>query len=331
MKHNHPDYPVLKTSSLFAGLSEMEFNKAAAFIEPVIYKKDAVPFKEGDSGKEMFIHIFGKISAYATQSNGVQRWLFDVKIGDFFGEMSIIANEPRSATLISAEDSVVMVLQGIDFYRMVFEYPAIGIKLFNAISGLQNAWLDQTSTHLSDLSRWGETARRRAITDELTGLYNRRFLEESIKNRFHQGFVQIRPMTLLMLDLDKVHEINSRHGQAGGDRVFLAAAGVIRSVSRSEDIGARLAGDEFSVLLPDTGEKDARAIAERIREGIFYTKVPVPRAPDAADKVEINIRTSIGLAVAPVHADTWEKLFVSADNALRKAKELGRNRVESAG
>jgi diguanylate cyclase (GGDEF)-like protein len=309
----------------------MEFDEVAAFLKPVIYKKDDVLFKEGDSGKEMFILISGKISAYVTQSNGVQRWVFDVKIGDFFGEMSIIANEPRSATLISAEDSMVMVLQGTDFFRMVFEYPNIGIKMFNAITGLQNAWLNQTSSHLSDLTRWGETARRRAITDELTGLYNRRFLEESIKNRFKQGFVQIRPMTLLMLDLDKVHEINSRHGQAGGDMVFLAAAEVIRSCARSDDICARLAGDEFSILLPDTSERDARNIADRIREGIFYKKVPVPRVPDAADRVAIDMRTSIGLAVAPVHADTWERLFVSADNALRKAKELGRNRVESAG
>ena len=329
-ENNLAENHVLRNSSLFNGLSEKEFNTVSAFIEPVSYKKGEVFFKEGDSGREMFILIKGKISASITQPNGAQRWIFDVKIGDFFGEMSIIANEPRSATLCAVEESMVMVLRGIDFYRMVFEYPGIGIKLFNAITGLQNDWLDHTSKQHSDLVRWGETARRRAITDELTGLYNRRFLEESIKDRINQGFLQIRPMTLLMLDLDKVHEINSRHGQAGGDLVFIAAAEVISFCTRSGDICARLAGDEFSILLPDTGENDARFIAERIREGIFNKKVAVPSAPDSKDMVEIDIRTSVGLAIAPVHADSWDGLFVSADDALRKAKELGRNRVEKA-
>ena len=322
---------IFKNSPLFHGLSEEEFITVSAFFKHVSYKKGDVFFKEGDSGREMFIHISGKISAYVMQSNGTSRWVFDTRIGECFGEMSIITNEPRSATLCAEEDSIVMVFQGADFNQMIFTNPKIGIKLFNAITGIQNDWLEHTSKHLSDLTRWGETARRRAITDELTGLYNRRFLEESIKDRFNQGFLQIRPITLLMLDLDKIHEINNRHGQKGGDLVFIAAAEVIRLCTRTGDICARLSGDEFSILLPDTDGIDASHIAERIREGIFNKKVPVPAAPNSSDIAEINIRTSIGLATAPIHADTCESLIVSADNALRKAKEKGRNRVETAG
>jgi diguanylate cyclase (GGDEF)-like protein len=99
---------------------------------------------------------------------------------------------------------------------------------------------------------------------------------------------------------------------------------------RSGDIAARLSGDEFSVLLPDTDIEDSRQVAERIREKVTQRQVQVPKSPGSPEKVAINIRTSIGIAVAPTHANTVETLLSSSDDALRKAKDLGRNRVETA-
>jgi diguanylate cyclase (GGDEF)-like protein len=322
--------PVLKQSPLFVSMSDLEFNAITAFLERLKVKKGSVVFKEGDKGEDMFILLSGKLSAYVSQSDGTQRWLFEIKPGDFFGEMSIIAQEPRSATLTAKEDTDVMVLQGIDFYRIVYEHPMIGIKLLKAIGKVQNVWLDQSSKNLSDLTRWGESARRRAITDELTGLYNRRFLEDSVKDRFEHGSVGLRTMSLLMMDLDKIHEINERHGPPAGDRVFVVLAEILRTLTRSGDICARLSGDEFAVLLPDTGAEEAKNIAERIRETVAARKVLVPKSPDVVEKEEINIHISIGIAIAPVHTNTQESLFLLADGALRKAKERGRNRVEMA-
>jgi diguanylate cyclase (GGDEF)-like protein len=322
--------PVLKQSPLFVNMSDLEFNAVTAFLERLKVKKGSIVFKEGDKGEDMFILLSGKLSAYVSQSDGTQRWLFEIKPGDFFGEMSIIASEPRSATLTAKEDTDIMVLQGIDFYRIVFEHPMIGIKILTAIGKVQNIWLDQSSKNLSDLTRWGESARRRAITDELTGLYNRRFLEDSVKDRFEHGSVGLRTMSLLMLDLDKIHKINERHGPPAGDQVFIVLAEILRTLTRSGDICARLSGDEFAILLPDTGAEEAKSIAERIRETVAARKVMVPKSPDVVEKVEINIHTSIGIAVAPIHTNTYESLFLLADGALRRAKEKGRNRVEMA-
>jgi diguanylate cyclase (GGDEF)-like protein len=257
--------------------------------------------------------------------------MFNISPGDFLGEMSIIANEPRSMTIIANKDSDVMVLQGIDFYRIVFEHPVIGIKMLTAIGDMQNIWLDQSSRHLKDLMRWGEAARRRAITDELTGLYNRRFLEESLKDRFEHGSVGFRKMSLMMMDLDKVHEINERYGPNVGDRVIITVADILRSLMRSGDISARLAGDEFAILLPDTDGGDAKRIAERVRETVSIQQISASLKNGDHKKLPINIRTSIGIAVAPTHADNEKELVLIADRALRKAKDLGRNRVELAG
>jgi diguanylate cyclase (GGDEF)-like protein len=221
-----------------------------------------------------------------------------------------------------------MVLQGIDFYRIIFEHPMIGIKMLKAIGAVQNQWLDQSSKHLSDLMRWGEAARRRAITDELTGLYNRRFLEESVKDRFAQGAIGLRKMSLLMLDLDKVHEINEQHGSQAGDQVIIRVADILRAVMRTGDIAARLSGDEYAVLLPDTDTEEAVMVAERIRDTIVKTEVMIPKTPGALEKIPKKISTSIGIAIAPTHGKNLEGLVYASDGALRKAKESGRNRVE---
>ncbi|GHV94635.1 diguanylate cyclase [Spirochaetia bacterium] len=323
--------PVMIKSQLFTTLSELELNAVTAFLERLWVKKGETVFKEGDSGEDMFILLSGALSAFVSQSDGTQRWMFDIKPGEFFGEMSIIAHEPRSATLSAKADTELMVLQGIDFYRIIFEHPMIGVKLLKAISSVQNQWLDQSSKSYSDLMRWGETARRRAITDELTSLYNRHFLEESLKDRFDHGSVGLRKISLMMLDLDKVHRINDRHGPQGGDLVIIAVAEILRSIMRSGDIAARLSGDEFAVLLPDTDIDEARHVADRIRESVMKQQVQVPQSPGAVEKVAINICTSIGIAVAPTHAQTVESLIFAADSALHKAKESGRNRVEIAG
>ena len=314
--------------SLFSELDEKEFKIVAQYLKILHLKKGDIIFREGDAGYDMFIHFSGTLSAYVAQSDGTERLLFNVNQGDFFGEMSIITHEPRSVTITATEDSTTIKLKGNDFYRIINEYPVIGFKILNAICVVQNRWLNQTSKSFSDLIRWGETARRRAITDEMTGLYNRRFLEESIKERFANRSISVRIMSLLMMDLDKIHGINDRHGTKAGDNVIISAAEEIRASLRTGDIPARLSGDEFAVLLPDTDKKEALKIAERIRKKIEERIVIVPETPGAEKTTSIGTRTSIGIAIAPVDATTMEELEDAADTALRKAKELGRNRVE---
>jgi len=322
--------PVLKSSPMFKELSELELNAIATFLEPRKAKKGEVIFTEGAAGEEMFIMVSGRISAWVNNAEGTRQQMFEISPGDFFGEMSIIANESRSASLTAVVDSELLVFHGIDFYRIIFEHPMIGVKILTAIREVQNIWLEQISRHLSDLMRWGETARRRAVCDELTGLYNRRFLEKSASDRFEAGFLGLRSVSLLMMDLDNIHAINERHGSRGGDLVFIATAEVLRSVTRTGDICARLSGDEFAILLPDTNFEEARAIAERIRHTLTTQKIIVPQNPDGTGQAEIFVSTSIGIAAAPAHADTWENLYMAADNALHNSKLLGRNRVEVA-
>ncbi|MDR0451681.1 MAG: GGDEF domain-containing protein, partial [Treponema sp.] len=312
---------------LFADIDEFELGAISAFMDRRRIRKGETVFSEGDRGEEMFFLISGRIDAYIALEDGARCWSFSVSEGSCFGEMSIIAQKPRSATLVAAEDSDLLSLHVLDFYCILYEHPMLGIKLLDSIGRVQSGWLDKSVRHLNDLLRWGESARRRAVTDDLTGLNNRRFLEDSIKERFSQGAVGLREMSLMMIDMDRVHEINERHGSRAGDLVICALAEIIRFQVRTGDIAARLSGDEFAVLLPDTSVGHAKALAERIREQANHTPVQVPETPDSQAFVPIRIRTSIGIASAPAHADSLESLFDAADNALRKAKDLGRDRV----
>jgi diguanylate cyclase (GGDEF)-like protein len=322
--------PVLIHSPLFAELSELEFNAVTAFMERRRFIKGEKIFSEGDKGEDMFILLSGSLSAHRVQLDGTQRLMFDIAPGAFFGEMSIVANEPRSATITAKETSDLMVLQGIDFYRIVFEHPMIGIKILTSIGAVQNTWLNQISGHLKELVTWGETARRRAITDELTGLYNKSFLEESIRDKFRLGSVGARKLSLIMMDLDRVHEVNDTYGTLAGDKVIVAVAGILKRITRTGDIAARLSGDEYAVLLPDTEGKDALRVAEHIRQNVTSSPVQVPKSPGSKETVELEVKTSLGIAVAPTHASNERDLVFAADTALRRAKEQGRNRAEIA-
>ncbi|MDR3160075.1 MAG: GGDEF domain-containing protein [Spirochaetaceae bacterium] len=324
------DDPVLTGSPLFAELSELEYGACSALLKKRHIAKDETVFHQGEPGNEIFILRSGELNAFAERAGGVRQWMFKISPPSFFGEMSVIAHIPRSATIAASDDSELVVLGEDDFYYIINHYPMIAVKVLKAIGNVQSRRLEQDFRYLGDLIRWGNTALRRTVTDELTGLYNRRFLEDTIRDRFAQGMVGLRKMGLLMMDLDRVHEINEHHGTEAGDQVIIAAARIIESRIRSADIAARLSGDEFAILLPDTDEAGALCIAERIRRAVHTWQIRIPHSPRSEETLTVSVGISIGVAVAPVHGADLEPLVDAADNALRRAKGRGRNRVEAA-
>jgi two-component system cell cycle response regulator len=156
--------------------------------------------------------------------------------------------------------------------------------------------------------------RRLAVTDGLTGLYNRRYLTE----RMAEHDAGAGTVSLLVIDLDHFKRVNDTFGHVAGDAVLRESAARIASVCRSADVVARYGGEEFVVLLPDTGELQARRLGERIRT--VLRQEPVAHSAGA-----IRISASIGVAT---HAGgDVHRLMESADRALYRAKEQGRDRV----
>jgi len=164
-----------------------------------------------------------------------------------------------------------------------------------------------------------------AVTDGLTGLNNRRYLDNHLKVLFNRAAARGRPLSVCITDIDRFKSVNDTYGHDAGDEVLKEFAARIRSTVRGADLACRYGGEEFVVVMPDTDAAAAAAIAERLR-GIVES---FPFHLKAAGKM-LNITASLGLACNTSGAETPEQLMKQADRALYEAKNNGRNRVVAA-
>ena len=159
----------------------------------------------------------------------------------------------------------------------------------------------------------------RAATDSLTGLPNRRALDDTIKRMVAQTSRALAPMATLMCDLDHFKEINDRFGHGRGDDVLAGVGAALTHSLRAGDFAGRYGGEEFLILLPATGVEGAVEAAERIRAAVAAIRVPA---------VDRHISLSVGIAVIPDHAVDAQSLERASDRALYTAKKAGRDRAE---
>lgn len=173
--------------------------------------------------------------------------------------------------------------------------------------------------------RLRETLRTQSLRDPLTGLSNRREIDEQLPKEIARHARNAQPMCLFVLDIDHFKRFNDTFGHDAGDAVLREFAHTVKKFMRTEDIVARLGGEEFIVALPNTPLDQAKILAVRVREQV--SQMDVSFKGSSLGKVT----TSIGVAEFPKHGPTVENLIAAADAALYQAKGNGRNRVETAG
>ena len=161
-----------------------------------------------------------------------------------------------------------------------------------------------------------------AITDSLTGLYNRRYMDTHVENMLKEAMDSKRQLSVLMLDIDHFKMVNDTYGHQAGDEVIKEFANRILKNIRPSDLAVRYGGEEFVVLLPFTDTENAKVVAERIRGNVMEP------AFSLGDGNKINKTVSIGIGTLDLTGDAAEKLIHRADEALYKAKHGGRNKVE---
>ncbi len=161
-----------------------------------------------------------------------------------------------------------------------------------------------------------------AITDSLTGLYNRHFLDAHIENIVNQSLVNQKPFSIMMLDMDHFKSVNDTYGHDVGDEILVELAKRMVDAVRSSDLAARIGGEEFMVLMPETDMQAAYMMAERMRRGIAEQPFRISHAEG-----QISKTISIGIAELNFAGDNAAALIKRADNALYEAKHGGRNQV----
>ena len=164
-----------------------------------------------------------------------------------------------------------------------------------------------------------EEARREAVTDDLTALYNRRACDKRLAEEVDRAQRYGRPFSVLMMDVDHYKAVNDRYGHPGGDLVLKQVAQRLARQLRQVDVAARYGGEEFMVILPETPGESAALVADRICRAIAAETVAMP----SGDEVPVTV--NIGVASFPDDADTRDGLISAADRALYAAKHTGRN------
>ncbi|MCJ7749613.1 MAG: GGDEF domain-containing protein, partial [Armatimonadetes bacterium] len=167
--------------------------------------------------------------------------------------------------------------------------------------------------------------RKLAITDHLTGLPNRREVESRLALELKRGARYGRPVSLLMIDVDNLKEVNDEFGHAAGDDVLCVLARMMKENIRSSETAGRLGGDEFAIVLPETDARQAAALADRLIERVSAAVGAWPSLPDS-DAIVATVGMSIGVADSRNGALPPKELMARADAALYEAKRLGKNR-----
>lgn len=168
-------------------------------------------------------------------------------------------------------------------------------------------------------------AEERSIRDGLTGIYNRRFLDEMVPKLLEQAHRTGHHTSVIMVDLDHFKRINDRFGHDTGDRVLVTLARCLSRQIRSGDLLARYGGEEFALLLPSTNFPVAMGLAERFRSAVENLPLPSTEFPPG-----LKLTASMGVATYPDHGTVGEAVFSAADKALYLAKGSGRNLVKGA-
>jgi diguanylate cyclase (GGDEF)-like protein len=196
---------------------------------------------------------------------------------------------------------------------------ALAIMIWFLVAAVILAWgLART------LTRRHERVAEQAVTDPLTGLWNRRYMAETLEREVSRALRFGHEISLIIIDVDDFKRINDRQGHLQGDMVLETVADLVRDATRTIDVAARYGGDELALILVETGSEGATILGERLREQARDTEVPL------RDGGAMGVTISVGVATIPDSADSLESLVDGADRALLRAKRSGKNQISTA-
>lgn len=245
-------------------------------------------------------------------------------LDDFFDPRIVAAIEARDQELYDGDEprqafEIDITFKAAGARRMVM-HKAKMRDAHNRLIGITGVMVDVTESH-----QLRQELERLATTDPLTGLANRRAFLMRAREEVDRAARHGRPMSVVMIDIDHFKVINDRHGHDVGDQVLQRVAALVRdTVRQSVDVVARFGGEEFVLLLPETGLAGARILAERIRKAFEESLVDTDGGP-------VSFTASFGVEEFRTALDTGvETVLKRADDALYRAKAAGRNRVHQA-
>lgn len=265
--------------------------------------------------REIFLIVSGRMAVHLDRLESPA--LMSLGPGECAGEMSMIDNHQPSAFVVALEPCQVLIVSQKQLWAMLGASHGVAFNLLLILSRRMR----HGNSLIRDVLEIQSQLEYYATVDGLTGLYNRRWLDEMFPRTLERCRMEGQRLFLLMLDLDYFKRCNDEYGHLSGDQVLMSVAQVLRRRLRPHDLVARYGGEEFAVMLLENDEKEALTIAERLRQSISEIAIKCPEGVLAP-----VITASLGLA-GLLPDDTLDSLLHRADQALYRAKSAGRNRV----
>lgn len=269
----------------------------------------------GSHNNTLYLLLSGQLRVYAGGRDLPANAMLEA--GDCVGEMSLIDGESSSALVLAAAPTELLAIPHQRMWELLDRAPLIARNLLAIMSGrLRNNNLTLVTTQ----SRTLEFEQASSV-DILTGLHNRRWINESFLRLIRRCRQDRVPVCLVMADVDQLARINERNGLLTGDNILKRIARCLAESLRPQDLIGRHGGDEFAILLPNTPIVDAQAIAARLCTTVLAADIVAPPSHEPL---------TLSCGVTPVRPeDDMTGIFTRAERALLQAKTNGRNRVES--
>ncbi|HSW28754.1 MAG TPA: GGDEF domain-containing protein [Longimicrobiales bacterium] len=298
---------LLSRVPLLQDLGRAEIEKLASRTRREHFRSGADIVQIGAPGRSLYLVMDGLVQVIYP-SSAADFELARLGAGDFFGEMALLNDKPRSATVRALTPVDLVALDKEEFRRVVSETPGLALQLLAALSmRIRNA--DEQISTLSD----------QAVRDPLTGLLNRRAFQERLHEEVDRARRYGTRFALVMMDVDHFKGINDTLGHVVGDEVLAWVGRILQEHTRAADSPFRIGGEEFAVLCAASDMRMAGLAARRLISVVAEAKPPTAHG--------VRITLSAGYAGCPDHGMTFEEVYGTADDALLRAKRAGRNQV----
>lgn len=309
------DKSLLVRMSLFKNV-DLEFIEA--YLDECVYgtlSAGEILLSPNKKNKHIFLLFSGRLKVHLDSVKN--RPLATIKPYECVGEISIIDNKSPSAYVVAAEESQVVIINQETLWSLVRASQEVTRNLLH----IWSRRVREGNIALSDTSELLSYYQQSSVFDALTGLYNRRWLNEMFGRILKRCTMNKKPLSLVMLSVDHFKGFIFQYGCLAGDLALCAVAGALRRRMRSSDMAGRFSSDQFALVLPETRLEKAFSIAKRLKNQVAKTKINVKGRFKLS-----SVTASFGVAEMK-SANTHESLLANATDALARANGKGGNCV----
>jgi diguanylate cyclase len=310
---------LLGRASLFSQLEPDELALIARFSGYRTYAPGEVIFRQGTHREELYLIKEGGVAIRRRGQDEDEQEIARFVDGEVFGEMDLLDSAPRSASAVAEGAATLLVFPDtMEFASLLEKHPEAFARILRKLLGEIARRIRAIDRLISEKTPWIEDLKRQLHRDRLTGLYNRTFMEEELPR-----IVEAQPRTsLLVVKPDNFKAVNDTFGHEAGDKTLMLLSEMVKSHISDGDIGARFRGDEYCIILPGRGAREAAVVAEGLRAAVRAIDLKQATGSDA-----ITLTGSVGIACHPAPSADAKALIAHAFEHMLSARGAGGDRI----